>query len=94
MADNNFNQNQDPEQDPFARPIRRNNWWLYIFGGIVIAGIIIWFFINWSYKNRHGEERAAEQTELVTPAPETVVDETLPAITVSGDSVASPVNQE
>lgn len=90
MADNNFNQNQ--EQDPFARPIRRNNWWLYIIGGLVIAGIIIWFFIDWSYKNRHGEERAEEQIEMVTPAPKTVVDETLPTVTVEGDSVAAPIN--
>ena len=85
MADNdNFNQDQNQEQDPFAHPIRRNNWWLYIFGGIVLAGIIIWFFINWSYKNRHGEERAEQQMEQVEQlnqqAP--VVDETLPTVTV------------
>ena len=85
MADNNMN--QDPNQDPFAHPIRRNNWWLYIFGGIVIAGIIIWFFINWSYKNRHGEEKAIEETEqqvqLNQQAP--AQDETLPTVTVEGE---------
>lgn len=92
MADNNINQDQNPEQDPFARPIRRNNWWLYIFGGIVIAGIIIWFFVNWAYKNRHGEERELRETEMVVPA-QTEVDETLPTITVSGDSVPAQINQ-
>lgn len=86
MADNdNLNKNQ--EQDPFAHPIRRNNWWLYIFGGIIIAGVIIWFFIDWSYKNRHGEEKALEETEQVQNIQQTpVMDETLPAVTV--DTVA------
>ena len=85
MADN---LNQDPNQDPFAHPIRRNNWWLYIFGGIVIAGIIIWFFINWSYKNRHGEEKAAQEMEQVeqTPAAVPEIEETLPTVDV--DTVA------
>ena len=83
MADN---LNQDQNQDPFAHPIRKNNWWLYIFGGIVIAGIIIWFFINWSYKNRHGEEKAAEETEMLQQTPAPIVDETLPNVTV--DTVA------
>ena len=88
MADNNnLNQDQNKEQDPFAHPIRRNNWWLYIFGGIVIAGIIIWFFINWSYKNRHGEEKALEQTEQLQLQQAPTVDETLPAVTV--DTTAS-----
>lgn len=88
MADNNtLNQDQNQEQDPFAHPIRRNNWWLYIFGGIVIAGIIIWFFINWSYKNRHGEEKALEQTEQMQLQQAPTVDETLPAVTV--DTTAS-----
>lgn len=87
MADND-NLNQDQNQDPFAHPIRRNNWWLYIFGGIVLAGIIAWFFINWAYKNRHGEERAAEETEQVVqiPTQEQAQQETLPAVTV--DTVA------
>lgn len=91
MADND-NMNQDQNQDPFAHPIKRNNWWLYIFGGIVLVGIIIWFFIDWSYKNRHGEERAAEEAEQVMDAPAPVVDETLPAVTV--DSQIAPTEAQ
>ena len=88
MADND-NLNQDQNQDPFAHPIKRNNWWLYIFGGMVIAGIIIWFFIDWSYKNRHGEEKEAREMEQVEPAAQTeapVIEETLPTVDV--DTVA------
>lgn len=80
MADN---MNQDPNQDPFAHPIKRNNWWLYIFGGMVIAGIIIWFFIDWSYKDRNKEPKATEQFEEV-PAVATPQEETLPTVTVDG----------
>ena len=81
MADNNFNQDQN--QDPFARPIRRNNWWLYIFGGIVMAGIIIWFFIDWSYKDRNREPEPVEQIQQV-PVQHQVQEVTLPADTVIG----------
>lgn len=81
MADNNFNQDQN--QDPFARPIRRNNWWLYIFGGIVMAGIIIWFFIDWSYKDRNREPEPVEQIQQV-PVQDQVQEVTLPADTVIG----------
>lgn len=81
MADNNFNQDQN--QDPFARPIRRNNWWLYIFGGIVMAGIIIWFFIDWSYKDRNREPEPVEQIQQV-PVQNQVQEVTLPADTVIG----------
>lgn len=87
MADNN-NPNQDPNQDPFAHPIRRNNWWLYIFGGLVAAGLIIWFFIDWSYKDREREPAPVEQT-LETPVTQEVQDETLPTITVEGEEGAS-----
>ena len=86
MADNN--PNQDPNQDPFSHPIRRNNWWLYIFGGIVMAGIIIWFFIDWSYKDRpreSEEEQLKVEQALENPAtPE--IEETLPAVTVEEQS--------
>ena len=82
MADNN--KNQDQNQDPFAHPIKRNNWWLYIFGGMVIAGIIIWFFIDWSYKDRNREpEPVMEVTQ--TPAQDQQIEETLPAVTVEGE---------
>ena len=86
MADNNIN--QDPNQDPFAHPIRRNNWWLYIFGGLVLAGIIAWFFIDWSYKNRHGEEKIIDQTEQVQqlPTQTQTQQETLPTVTVEGEA--------
>ncbi|MCH5227036.1 MAG: hypothetical protein J1F16_04370 [Muribaculaceae bacterium] len=82
MADNNIN--QDPNQDPFAHPIKRNNWWLYIFGGMVIAGIIIWFFIDWSYKNRNREPEPVQQV-TETPVQEEVQQETLPTVTVEGE---------
>ena len=80
MADNdNNNLDQNQEQDPFAHPIKNNNWWLYIFGGLVIAGIIIWFFIDWSYKNRN---REPEQIEVV-PAQGVSLDETLPNVNIT-----------
>lgn len=78
--DNNFNQDQNQEQDPFSHPIRNNNWWLYIIGGLILAGIIIWFFIDWSYKDRDKEPIPVEQT-VQTKAP--IVDETLPTVTVT-----------
>lgn len=81
MAENDINKDQN--QDPFAHPIRRNNWWLYIFGGIVIAGIIIWFFIDWSYKDRNREPAPVEQVQQV-PAQDQVQQETLPTVTVEG----------
>ena len=81
MADNNLN--QDPNQGPFAHPIRRNNWWLYIIGGLVFVGIIIWFFVDWSYKNRDREPAPVEQT-METPVTDEVQEEQLPAITVDG----------
>ena len=83
MADNNnLNKYQNQEQDPFAHPIKNNNWWLYIFGGLVIAGIIIWFFIDWSYKNRN-KEPEPQVVEQVLPADQApVIDETLPTVTV------------
>lgn len=82
MADNNIN--QDPNQDPFAHPIRRNNWWLYIFGGLVLAGIIAWFFIDWAYKDRNREPEPVEQLQeqSVTQEPQ---EETLPTVTVEGE---------
>lgn len=86
MADND-NMNQDQNQDPFAHPIKRNNWWLYIFGGMVIAGIIIWFFIDWSYKDRNREPAPVEVIQE-TPVQDQNETETLPPVTVEGtDSV-------
>lgn len=65
MADNNQNGNQDP----FGHPIKRNNWWLYIFGGLCFAGLIAWFFIDWSYKDRkRAPEPEPMPTEEVVPA--------------------------
>lgn len=75
MADNNQN------QDPFSHPIRRNNWWLYIFGGLVIVGIIIWFFVDWSYKDRQREPAPVEET-MEVPVQDEVQVESLPAVTV------------
>ncbi|MCH5231103.1 MAG: hypothetical protein J1F43_04840 [Muribaculaceae bacterium] len=71
-------------QDPFNEPIRKNNWWLYIIGGLVIAGIIIWFFIDWSYKDRNREPEPVEQLQEV-PAQDQVQEETLPTVTVEGE---------
>lgn len=82
MAENN-NINQDPNQDPFAHPIKRNNWWLYIFGGLVIAGIIIWFFIDWAYKDRTREPEPVEQIQQV-PVQDQQQVVTLPTDTVIG----------
>ena len=81
MADNN--QNNNGNQDPFNHPIKNNNWWLYIFGGLVIVGIIIWFFVDWSYKDR---EREPAPVEEIAPAPveEEMPIESLPAVTVEG----------
>lgn len=62
MAQNdNLNQDQNQGQDPFAHPIKNNNWWLYIFGGIVFVGLIIWFLIDWHYKDR---PRDTEQDQI------------------------------
>ena len=83
MADND-NMNQDQNQDPFAHPIKRNNWWLYIFGGMVIAGIIIWFFIDWSYKDREREPAPVEEIQEV-PLQDQTPEETLPTVTVEGE---------
>lgn len=83
MAEDNMN--QDPNQDPFAHPIKRNNWWLYIFGGMVIAGIIIWFFIDWSYKDRNKEPIPVEEQIQEVPAQDQSQQETLPTVTVEGE---------
>lgn len=81
MADNEKN-----GQDPFAHPIKNNNWWLYIIGGLVIAGIIIWFFIDWSYKNRNRDSEK-EQIEQV------IKQEQRDAPVVSDPSMTEPVPQ-
>lgn len=81
MADN---MNQDPNQDPFAHPIKKNNWWLYIIGGLVIAGIIIWFFIDWSYKDRNPEPEPTVQMQELPQTPDSQ-QETLPTVTVEGE---------
>lgn len=83
MADNN-NPNQDPNNDPFAHPIKRNNWWLYIFGGLVIVGIIIWFFVDWSYKDRNKVEPVPVEETMEIPQEEPAITESLPAVTVEG----------
>lgn len=77
MADNK-------NQDPFANPVKSNNWWLYIIGGLVIAGIIIWFFIDWTYKDRNRETETVNQEQLV-PQQQPELQETLPAVTVEGE---------
>lgn len=82
MSDNS-NQNQDQKQDPFAHPIKKNNWWLYIFGAIVLAGIIIWFFIDWSYKDRNREPAPVEEIQQ-TPVQDQEQVITLPTDTVIG----------
>lgn len=81
MADNT---NQDQQQDPFAHPIKKNNWWLYIFGAMVLAGIIIWFFVDWSYKDRKREPEPVEVIQQ-TPVQDQNQEENLPAVTVEGE---------
>ncbi|MCH5236320.1 MAG: hypothetical protein J1E95_00790 [Muribaculaceae bacterium] len=83
MAENN-NQNNNGNQDPFGHPIKNNNWWLYILGGLVIVGIIIWFFVDWSYKDREREPAPVEQT-MEVPVQDQAQEETLPAVTVEGN---------
>ena len=83
MADNN-NMNQDPNKDPFEHPIKKNNWWLYIFGGLVIAGIIIWFFIDWAYKDRNREPAPVEELQ------EMPVNEEPQEVTLPTDTVVAP----
>ena len=93
MAQND-NQNQGQDNNPFGHPIKKNNWWLYILGGLCFAGLIIWFFIDWSYKDRNTEdvniptekqiEKATGEPEVALP-PDTIVPqetETLPNVTV------------
>lgn len=84
MADNdNLNGNQG--NDPFGHPVKNTNWWVYIIGGIIAAGLIIWFFINWSYKDREKVPEVVEQ-EVVQPAgQQTEPTETLPTVTVEGE---------
>ena len=77
MADNNMN------QDQFDHPIKRNNWWLYIIGALVLAGIIIWFFIDWTDKDRNREPAPVEELQQV-PLQDQSQEETLPAVTVEG----------
>ena len=98
MADNQ-NSNSGNNQDPFSHPIKKNNWWMYILGGLCFAGLIIWFFINWSYKDRktspEDELPTEKQIEKVTdempaqlPADTVIPNENLPQITVEGEEPA------
>lgn len=93
MADN-INQDQDQNQDPFNHPIRNNNWWLYIIGGLVMAGIIIWFFVDWAYKDRDKEPIPVENAdEMPIPqAPEPTIN--LPAVTVDENEGNQPADQQ
>lgn len=88
--------------NPFGHPVRKNNWWLYILGGLCFGGLIAWFFIDWSYKNRHTSpeeelptekqiERATKDTDVVIPT-DTIVPqdtETLPQVTIEGTDEAA-----
>lgn len=81
MADNDNLNN-----DPFGHPVKNTNWWVYIIGGIIGAGLIIWFFINWSYKDREKAPEVVEQT--VVPAStdqQEEPSETLPTVNVVGE---------
>lgn len=90
MADNdNLNQDQNQEQDPFAHPVKRTNWWLYIFGTMVMVGIIIWFFVDWSYKDRDKHDLPVTE-EAYTPVPDTQATQTLPAVSVEGVEGGQP----
>lgn len=101
MADNqNLNSDNNQGQDPFAHPIRRNNWWMYILGGLCFAGLIIWFFIDWSYKDRKTSpedelptqkqiEKVVDQEAAQLPQDTAVTEETLPQITVEGQEPAA-----
>ena len=96
MADNNQNQGQDP----FGHPIKKNNWWLYILGGLCFGGLIAWFFIDWSYKDRHDTpqdelptekqiEKATKDADITLPT-DTVIPqdtETLPQVTVEENDI-------
>lgn len=61
---------QAPIQEPVPVPetvptgIRKTNWWLYICGGIVIIGLIIWLFCEMAWKDKHqgNEGLMANQT--------------------------------
>lgn len=77
MADNN-------NMDQFDHPIKKNNWWLYIFGTLVLIGIIIWFFVDWSYKDRNREPEPVEQLQEA-PIQDQSQQETLPNVTVEGE---------
>ena len=76
-------QNDNLNQDPFRHPVRSNNWWLYILGGLCFAGLIIWFFIDWAYKdrNREPEPQAIEDSMPAQVETQEPVD-TLPAVVV------------
>ena len=78
------NENQD--QNPFGHPIKNNNWWLYIIGGLVIAGIIIWFFIDWSYKNRDRDSEKEQMEQIIKQ-------EQKDAPVISDPSMTEPVPQ-
>ena len=102
MAEND-NMNQDQQGgDPFGHPIRRNNWWLYILGGLCFGGLIAWFFIDWSYKDRHDTpeeelptekqiEKATKDADVVLPQDSVVLQngETLPQVTVEAEEPAN-----
>lgn len=97
MSDND-NLRPDGNNDPFSHPIKNNNWWLYLFGGLVLGGLIAWFFIDWSYKNRDKNpdplptekqiEKYTGEPEVALPEDSVVLgqqEETLPQLTVEGE---------
>ena len=101
MADSDNRQ----DNNPFDHPVRKNNWWLYILGGLVFAGLIAWFFIDWSYKDRNNTpedelptekqiEKATRESEVATPTDSIEIQETetLPAVDVEGKAEETPEN--
>ena len=81
MADND---NKNQGQDNFDHPIKNNNWWMYILGGLCFVGLIIWFFLEWHHKGVEGDVNDKDvPVELVTPAqPQLNETDTLPQVTI------------
>lgn len=81
MADND---NKNQGQDNFDHPIKNNNWWMYILGGLCFVGLIIWFFLEWHHKGAEGvtNDKDMPPVEQVTPSQQVVENDTLPNITI------------
>lgn len=83
MAENdNLNQG-DNGSNEFDHPIRRNNWWLYILGGLCFVGLIIWFFLEWHHKSVEGVTNDKDMPPVeAVQMPQVQQTDTLPQLTV------------